>query len=48
MSRVLALSIITKQSEANALPLVTLDYSYRKLNEGVVRVNIQLAEASQP
>jgi len=43
-----ALSIITKQAEANALPLITSDYPYRKLNEGVVRVNIQLAEASQP
>lgn len=43
-----ALSIITKQSEADALPRITPDYPYRNLNAGVIRVNIQLAEAPQP
>ena len=43
-----ALSIITKQVEADALPTITDDYAYRNLNEGVVRVNVQLAEAPQP
>jgi carbonic anhydrase/acetyltransferase-like protein (isoleucine patch superfamily) len=43
-----ALSIITKQSEADALPRLTPDYPYRNLNAGVIRVNIQLAEAPQP
>jgi carbonic anhydrase len=42
-----ALSIITKQAEADALPKITDDYAYRNLNDGVVRVNVQLAEASQ-
>ncbi len=43
-----ALSIITKQEQADALPRITEDYVYRKLNEGVVRVNVQLADAGQP
>ena len=43
-----ALSIITKQAQADALPSITAEYPYRKLNDGVVRVNIQLAEAVQP
>ena len=42
-----ALSIITKQAEADALPKITDDYAYRNLNDGVVRVNVQLAEAPQ-
>ena len=43
-----ALSVITKQSQADALPVITQDYPYRNLNAGVIRVNIQLAEAPQP
>lgn len=43
-----ALSVITKQEQADALPTVTSDYVYRNLNESVVRVNIQLAQAVQP
>ncbi len=43
-----ALSIIKTQAEADALPKITQDYPYRNLNAGVVRVNIQFAEAPQP
>lgn len=43
-----ALSIVTKQAQADALPLITQDYPYRNLNAGVIRVNVQLAEAPQP
>ncbi len=43
-----ALSLITKQEQADVLPLITEGYAYRKLNEGVVRVNVQLADAGQP
>lgn len=43
-----ALSVITKQSQADALPVITPDYPYRNMNEGVVRVNVQLAVAGQP
>jgi len=43
-----ALSIIMKQADADALPTITADYPYRNLNKGVVRVNVQLAEAVQP
>ncbi len=43
-----ALSLITKQEQADALPRITEGYAYRKLNEGVVRVNVQLADAGQP
>lgn len=43
-----ALSLITRQAQADALPVITADYRYRNLNESVVRVNIQLAEAIQP
>lgn len=43
-----ALTVITKQAEADALPRITPEYPYRNLNDGVIRVNIQLAEASQP
>lgn len=43
-----ALSVITKQSQADALPVIKADYAYRRLNEGVVRVNVQLAVAGQP
>ncbi|MBA3752597.1 MAG: carbonic anhydrase [Nitrospira sp.] len=43
-----ALSLITTQEQADALPLITDSYPYRKLNDGVVSVNIQLAKAGQP
>ncbi|MFO0708031.1 MAG: carbonic anhydrase [Nitrospira sp.] len=43
-----ALSIITRQADADALPVITPEYPYRNLNAGVIRVNIQLAEAPQP
>jgi carbonic anhydrase/acetyltransferase-like protein (isoleucine patch superfamily) len=43
-----ALSIISKQAQAEALPSITAEYTYRSLNDSVVRVNIQLAEAVQP
>jgi len=43
-----ALSVMTKQADADALPKITQDYLYRNLNAGVIRVNIQLAEAPQP
>lgn len=43
-----ALSIIKTQADADALPKVTQDYPYRNLNAGVIRVNIQFAEAPQP
>ncbi len=43
-----ALSLITTQEQADALPRITEGYTYRKLNEGVVRVNVQLANAGQP
>jgi len=43
-----ALSVITKQAEADALPKISQEYPYRNLNAGVIRVNVQLAEAPQP
>lgn len=43
-----ALSLITKQEQADALPLITDGYTYWKFNENVVRVNVQLADAGQP
>jgi len=43
-----ALSLITKQEQADALPRITEGYAYRRLNEGVVRVNVQLADAGLP
>lgn len=43
-----ALSLITKQEQADALPKITESYAYRNLNEGIVRVNVQLASAGQP
>ncbi len=43
-----ALSVVTTQDVADSLPLMTDRYPYRNLNEGVVRVNVQLAEALQP
>ena len=43
-----ALSVVTTQDVADNLPLITDRYPYRNLNDGVVRVNVQLAEARQP
>ena len=39
-----ALTAITTQAQADALPLITDRYPYRNLNEGVVRVNVQFAD----
>ncbi|MBI4000808.1 MAG: carbonic anhydrase [Nitrospira defluvii] len=43
-----ALALITTQEQADALPVINPTYLYRKLNEGVVNVNVQLAKAGQP
>lgn len=43
-----ALSLITTQAQADALPKIFEGYAYLKLNDGVVRVNVQLANARQP
>lgn len=43
-----ALTLVTTQEQADALPLITPTYPYRNLNEGVVRINMQLAKAGQP
>lgn len=43
-----ALTVVTTQDAADNLPLITDRYPYRNLNDGVVRVNVQLAEARQP
>lgn len=43
-----ALSLVTTQEQADALPRITERYVYRKLNDGIVRVNVQLADAGQP
>ncbi|SPP65109.1 carbonic anhydrase [Nitrospira lenta] len=43
-----ALSIITRQEQADALPVITDGYAYREWNDSVVRVNTQLARAGQP
>jgi carbonic anhydrase/acetyltransferase-like protein (isoleucine patch superfamily) len=36
--------IVTKQTDADALPNITDDYPFRNLNEAVVHVNTQLAD----
>lgn len=43
-----ALTLVTTQEQADALPLITPAYPYRNLNEGVVSVNLQLAKGGQP
>ena len=43
-----ALALVTTQEQADALPAVTAGYAYRNLNEGGVKVNVQLAKAGQP
>jgi carbonic anhydrase/acetyltransferase-like protein (isoleucine patch superfamily) len=37
-------TVVTSQIEADRLPEITDDYAYRHTNEGVVYVNINLAE----
>ncbi|MFN8557478.1 MAG: carbonic anhydrase [Dehalococcoidia bacterium] len=37
-------AVITSQAEADALPIITPSYIYSTLNDGVVRVNTQLAD----
>ncbi|MBI2761317.1 MAG: hypothetical protein HYX51_07835 [Chloroflexi bacterium] len=37
-------AVITTQAQADALPLITADYAYRTLNDGVISVNTQLAD----
>lgn len=37
-------AVVTKQSDADALPKITDDYPFRSLNEAVVHVNTQLAD----
>jgi carbonic anhydrase len=36
--------VITTQAQADALPVITPDYVYRSLNDGVIHVNTQLAD----
>ena len=43
-----ALTLVTTQEQADALPRITSSYPYRNLNEGLVGVNMQLAKAGQP
>ncbi|MBW1903019.1 MAG: carbonic anhydrase [Deltaproteobacteria bacterium] len=37
-------TILNKQADADNLPRITADYPFKKLNDGVVHVNIQLAD----
>jgi carbonic anhydrase/acetyltransferase-like protein (isoleucine patch superfamily) len=37
-------SVIGSQAEADALPEITEDYAFKHLNEGVLHVNVQLAD----
>ena len=37
-------AVITKQADADALPVITDDYAFKHLNEGVLHVNVQLAD----
>jgi carbonic anhydrase/acetyltransferase-like protein (isoleucine patch superfamily) len=43
-----ALSNVTTQAEADALPRITEEYPYRRLNQAVVHVNTQLASPHHP
>ena len=43
-----ALTLATMQEQADALPAVTAGYAYRNMDEGAVKVNVQLAKAGQP
>ncbi len=42
-----ALTLVTTQKQADALPLITPAYRYRNLNDRVVSVNMQLAKGGQ-
>ena len=37
-------AVVTKQSDADALPKITDDYPFKGINEAVVHVNTQLAD----
>lgn len=37
-------AVITTQAQADALPVITADYAFRTLNDGVIHVNTQLAD----
>jgi carbonic anhydrase/acetyltransferase-like protein (isoleucine patch superfamily) len=37
-------AVITTQAQADALPVITPDYAFRTLNDGVIHVNTQLAD----
>jgi carbonic anhydrase/acetyltransferase-like protein (isoleucine patch superfamily) len=37
-------AVITTQAQADALPVITADYAYRTINDGVIHVNTQLAD----
>lgn len=39
-----ALAMISTQAQADALPVITERYSWRKLNDAVIKVNVQLAD----
>ena len=43
-----ALSIVTKQIEADALHHITDEYPYKNLNQAVVHVNTQLVSSRSP
>ena len=43
-----ALALITTQAQADALPTIDAGYPYAHLNDGVIRVNVQLADGGQP
>ncbi len=38
------MAVVTTQAEADALPVITEQYTYRTLNHGVIHVNTQLAD----
>jgi carbonic anhydrase/acetyltransferase-like protein (isoleucine patch superfamily) len=38
------MAVITKQSDADALPVITDQYAYRSLNHAIVHVNTQFAD----
>lgn len=38
------MAVITKQSDAEALPVITDQYAYRSLNHAIVHVNTQCAD----
>jgi hypothetical protein len=38
-------TVLKNQTDADALPVITPDYPFSTLNEGVVHVNVELAKA---